>query len=412
MKLEGLPSPQLQQKTQALLSHSISAVQGAMAAQVGEDYQNQRLQGRALSGQFMGYDPQGLAKLKVGNLVVRLLLPVGAKPPAIGATLVVNITARDSILRGAGDLPGELTESSDFVGVLSRQALLQSGASDLEPDDLSFPAFRALHSEDVQTDVSESGQLLGKLVQAMGPREGVRLVLMATQLGLLSRVLLGEPADGEQRPPERMHPLTEALGLIDGGADDLRDNATQLARQLQLAIQRSGLFYESHVRLWREGKWTLTELGEEPQSDWGQAQALAGTEASFNPEQNKSAWLTNLQLNLLHTPRLSLVMPGLTGEPIHLTIAASRQDSDDPPDESSAEQAAQPTPYNRFEFDIRMQLPTLGRVHAQGVIARHSTDLTVTFEEGKQPPESAAHQLSRALSGARVQVQTFPDENA
>jgi hypothetical protein len=60
-------------------------------------------------------------------------------------------------------------------------------------------------------------------------------------------------------------PLRGALPLVASP----EAGAPRIAYALQGALERSGLFYESHVALWAEGAWPVTSLLQEPQAQAG-----------------------------------------------------------------------------------------------------------------------------------------------
>ncbi|HEX4879589.1 MAG TPA: hypothetical protein VFV39_07075 [Limnobacter sp.] len=373
MKAEGFPSPQIQQRTQTLFANSIGPVQGAMSARMGDEFQQQRLQGRALSGQFMGYDPNGLARLKVGNVIVRLLLEVGTKPPPIGASLVVNITGRQPTLKYS---PLHTAEDGE---------------------------------QEVWHEVSRDGALLGKVSQTFNPREGVRLELMATQLGLLSRVGAGVSEHAALGfDVQRLHPLLDALGMQTPDADSFQNKVSVLASLLRQAVEHSGLFYESHVKRWRAGQYPLEALREEPQFDWEPQAALRANFEGLQAEQTKSALMANLQLNLLHSHKFAVVLPGLQGEAVHLEIELEKRR-----DGEGREQGDADGPHFEYaHFRLRVVLPVLGRVHAHFQMAATSSLLLLTMEpHAAQGLNNEIAKLSARLHGARVQLKTFSGEN-
>ncbi|HEX4916593.1 MAG TPA: hypothetical protein VFV43_01715 [Limnobacter sp.] len=410
MKAEGLPSPQIQQRTQTLFSNSIGQVQGAISARMGDEFQQQRLQGRALSGQFMGYDPNGMAKLKVGNVIVRLLLEVGTKPPPIGASLVVNITSRQPTLKYSALQAEKEAELDVFDAVLAKR--LSQGEldplSDL-PERRLQQGFKHTAQSDVWSEVSRDGALLGKVSQTFNPREGVRLELMATQLGLLSRVGAGASDHAALgMDVQRLHPLMDALGMQTPDADSFQNKVSLLASLLRQAVEHSGLFYESHVKRWRAGQYALEALRDEPQFEWEPEAALRPNFEGLQAEQTKAALMANLQLNLLHNNKFAVVLPGLQGETVHLEIELEKRKDEEGREQRNADQPV----FDHAHFRLRVVLPVLGRVHAHFQMAASSSLLLLTMEpHAAQGLSAEIGQLSTRLHGAQVQLKTFSDEN-
>ncbi|WP_370264076.1 hypothetical protein [Limnobacter sp.] len=378
-----------------------------------DEFQQQRLQGRALTGQFMGFDPNGLAKLKVGNVVVRLLLEVGTKPPAIGASMVVNITGRQPTLKYESSSPANHPHLEVFDEVLSRR--IAQGDIESAEDAPHWPLSKHfLHDRevDVLSQVSKDGVLLGKVSQTFNPREGVKLELMATQLGLLSRVGTGGANQAAlDVDPRKLHPLLDALGMQAPDVQSFQSKIQTLADLLRQAIERSGLFYESHIKRWRAGQYPMELLQEEPQSDWEPAAVLRAQFDGLVPEQTKSALMANLQLNLLHNHKFAVVFPGLYGEMVHLDIELGRSKRE------SSEQQSEGRPHHDeiiqgIHFNLKVTLPNLGRVHAHYRMWAESGLLELTVEAHAVTwVKEELSKLTGVLRAARISVKTFCGEN-
>ncbi|MDQ1925013.1 flagellar hook-length control protein FliK [Massilia pseudoviolaceinigra] len=113
---------------------------------------------------------------------------------------------------------------------------------------------------------------------------------------LLARILdIGHPAPGKQAA------IAGATPLIDPkqGAPE----AATLARKLEETISRSGVFYESHVAEWADGKRPLSELQREPQMQ--QAMNTPGNGARPAAAEVASAQLINLQLTAQEQARVT-----------------------------------------------------------------------------------------------------------
>lgn len=252
--------------------------------------------------------------------------------------------------------------------------------------------------------VSDGGRLLGEVIRNLPPRDGVRLVLVATQLGLLGASGLAQSQKNLEKIARR-HPLFEALGMAAPDAQELAQRTALLADQLRNAVQRSGLFYESHLKLWREGRWTLTALQDEPQTDWEPLSVLMnGPDQDFSEEQQRAALLANQQLNLLVNPKLCFLLPGLNGEPVELNVWAQEERGDGPPGEADLEKQF------TWHFGLSVQLPTIGRVHLDYSMKPQGNTLDVTVEPGLMASDLSLDDLARRLGGASIQVKSFKTE--
>jgi hypothetical protein len=308
--------------------------------------------------------------------------------PAIGARLVVNIAAQDRTLGLLGSnqniLDSELEDADSpvlrsFISQLD-QAELEQGAenalrrklADSNPDAVKFLD---------NAEVSEEGQLLGRVVDRIHPRETVRLQLLSTQLGLLGDA--DAQTSGEVSSSGGRHPLMEALGLKPADAADLGSKTGLLARQIAQAVERSGLFYESHLRQWKDGKRSKASLLEEPQADWKVTAALGGKPTELlQPEQVKASLMANQQLNLLVNPRLMLMLPGLQGETIQVTL--QREDSgddegqDNQSDDPKRPKVAKPVVWS---FELLLNLQKVGEVRARLMLSGMDQSLQLEVEQ-------------------------------
>ena len=79
---------------------------------------------------------------------------------------------------------------------------------------------------------------------------------------LLAQVLQSAGGDSAAGKAQGAAAVTSPTPLLPQGAPD----AAQLAGKLAQAIAKSGLFYESHLAEWAEGKRPLSELMQEPQA--------------------------------------------------------------------------------------------------------------------------------------------------
>ena len=252
--------------------------------------------------------------------------------------------------------------------------------------------------------VSDGGRLLGEVIRNLPPRDGVRLVLVATQLGLLGASGLAQSQKNLEKIARR-HPLFEALGMSAPDAQELTQRTALLADQLRNAVQRSGLFYESHLKLWREGKWTLKALQDEPQTDWEPLSVLmSGLSQDFSEEQQRAALLANQQLNLLVNPKLCFLLPGLNGEPVELNLWAQEERGEGAPGEADLEKQF------TWHFGLSVQLPTIGRVHLDYSMKPNGNTLDVTVEPGLMGSALSLEDLARRLGGASIQVKSFKTE--
>ncbi len=165
----------------------------------------------------------GSFMVRVADMQVRMALPAGTQP---GAELSMKVLAA------------------------SPQPTFQLGDATLHgtPVPLSTNAASLAAAVAAATTSANS-----PFTQAGAQHEGADLSPAAR---LLAQVLHSAGGNGASAS------VTGATPLVPQGAPD----PAQLAGQLRQAIAKSGLFYESHVAEWAEGKRPLSELMGEPQA--------------------------------------------------------------------------------------------------------------------------------------------------
>jgi hypothetical protein len=152
----------------------------------------------------------------------------------------------------------------------------------------------------------------------------------------------------------------------------------QLAQALQDAIGRSGLFYESHVAEWAEGKRSLTELLREPQMQ----KSMQAADADL-----ASAQLVNLQLRTHEQDKVRWQGEAWPGQKVEWEI------DKDAPDGKQDGEEAQPA----WRSGVRFRLPLLGKVEASVVLVGGALHIQIQTDTA----ESAA--ALRAQAGVLQQ---------
>ena len=184
----------------------------------------------------------GSFMVRVADMQVRMALPAGTQPGAELSMKVLAASPQPTFQLGDATLHGTPVPLSTTASSLAAAVAAASSS----------------------------------FTQAAGQHEGADLSPAAR---LLAQVL--HSAAGNGAPASAS--VTGATPLVPQGAPD----PAQLASQLKQAIAKSGLFYESHVAEWAEGKRPLSELMGEPQ-----AQKAPGTP----PTDPALARMINMQL--------------------------------------------------------------------------------------------------------------------
>jgi hypothetical protein len=163
--------------------------------------------------------------VRVADTQVRMLLPPGVR---VGAELPMTVLAafpQPTLRIGEAALPAVMAAWSGGAEVVA-QAEALPGKAPPAPAALLSP----LPHDPEAASISPAARLLADVISTANSRPGTAA-------------------------------LTAAAPLVGGPVAD----PVQLAGRLQGAISQSGLFYESHVAQWAEGKRGLAELSTEPQ---------------------------------------------------------------------------------------------------------------------------------------------------
>jgi len=169
----------------------------------------------------------------------------------------------------------------------------------------------------------------------------------------------------------------------------------QAAEQLKQSVEQSGLFYESHLKAWSEGRHSLDALRNEPQNRAAALQRAFSSDdadASNRPTTERPAASEGMrlpsgmlsvmreQLDVLDFGRANWRGEVWPQQQAQIEIAPQAPSIDPAPArerraeerEASAEQAAQ-----SWRSTLRLDLPHLGEVEAQVVLDERGAHITV-----------------------------------
>jgi len=170
-----------------------------------------------------------------------------------------------------------------------------------------------------------------------------------------------------------------------------RPEAGQLAHNLKTALESSGLFYESHLREWSEGARALEQLLREPQNQARDGQALA---AQMLPQ----------QLDTLEQRCLSWQGELWPGQQLHWKI-------EEEPQRQGGGQAGETGPSERsaWQTELRLNLPHLGEVKATLRLNgdRAQLQLQVDGETAASALQESRTRLVEAMGAAGTELDAF-----
>jgi hypothetical protein len=364
----------------------------AVIATVGdvrqEIYQRalQRIVGQQLPGQVLSRFTDGSFLVKVADTAARVILPTGTQVGDSLSLTLISLQPRPTFLLG-----------SDTSGKLAKTPLVfvdPHGAAVLGADEGEPPAAGGktpliyLEQQSTphnggklgagSTNLSSAGQLIDNFIQAEDAQGSGQVRTARLQTEQLN-----------QAPPANAGSLAEALAAAGNkdSAPALLSNAGRLINNLLQAAQQegaptallgktavvptpaalpqqvalalhdtlaySGLFYESHVVEWADGKRPIAELLREPQM---QGQHGADKVNNPDPSQIQFPQLVNLQLNTLEHQNAHWRGEIWPGQQMEWDV---RKD----PQQGKAG-GGEPEEQQSWQSAVRFNLPSLGSVSA------------------------------------------------
>jgi len=331
------------------------------------------LVGQSLQADVLTKLPDGSFVVRVNDMAARMPLPQGAQVGTQVPLTLVAITPRPTfqVQTGQGtaafaEAGPPLPEGADpqsapplawlegsNAAALARTAALVAGTRGLA----QLPGGGA---DGASASISTAGKVLGDVVAA------------AQQAGTQASAAVG-------RTP-----------LLDGPSFD----AGAIAQALRDGIDKSGLFYESHVAEWADGTRPRADLALEPQA--------RGMPPPTDPD---TAQLINLQLNAHEQGRIAWQGSLWPGQDVHWEVerdASSRQDG------GAGEDGA------TWQSSLRLRFGALGELAARVVLAGDQLHIRVDAPDAGIKGLLDAHQarLAQALDAAGTPLATLAIHDA
>lgn len=317
--------------------------------------------GKSLPVAILSKFTDGSFLVRVAGNHARMLLPAGVQAGTEMPMTVVAASPRPTFQLGTGQgaaavlvhlAPGGFTAAGAAAGtaaaltpaaVLLGKAVLDAGAGLAGDDGGSTPA-----------TLSAAGRLITRLL------------------------------DGGASGPGAAAQISSATPLLGSGTPD----PARLASALRDNIGQSGLFYESHVGQWSEGKLALPDLLREPQMSAPRAGLPAAPDAD-----PATAQLLTQQLVLHEQARLAWQGQVWPGQEMRWEIHK------DAPERGGAG-GQEPEPSWRSALQLRF--PLLGELSASVVVAGGQLHIQLTSgsEETGELLRSRAGELAAALGAA------------
>ena len=293
----------------------------------------QTLLGKTVQGEVLSRLSDGSFMVKVAGASARMMLPAGVKVGAQVPMTLLTVDPRPTFQVGGGggaDTAPKLAYTLEEAETLAGQNI---DAASARPTSLAAALLG-------RAPLTPASQLPG--FDPGAP---------ATTLSNAARVITAVLATAHSAPA----PAAAIAGTAPLLASPTVAPA-QLAQQLRAALGASGLFYESHVAEWAEGKRSLPELMLEPQAAAGAGKGPAGIDLA-------SAQLINLQLQTHEQARVEWRGEAWPGQAMQWEIHKDAPGQGQAPgQDGDAAQAA-------WRSGVRFQFPLLGAVSATLVLS-------------------------------------------
>jgi len=317
--------------------------------------------GKTMPGQVMGRMTDGSYLVRVAGTPARMQLPAGVQLGAEIPLTLLGINPRPSFQVGTGrDGAANLTYADaqaepDAAATLGAQAGSRAGgaAATLLGKAPLMPAslLPSLNSDTPAPELSSAARAINSvLVQAESvPGAPVSLVGKAALM---------------TNPPI---------------------NTAQLAQNLRDTVDSSGLFYESHVAEWAEGKRPLASLMQEPQMQ----KALQG-EMPRTGTDLASAQLINLQLHTHEQSRVQWQGEAWPGQKMQWDVTRDAPEG--------GQHGAQDEEQAAWRSGVRFQFPLLGDIAAQVVVL--GGKVHIQMQAGSEDSAATLRQHAATLENA------------
>jgi len=283
----------------------------------------------------------GSFMVRVAETPVRMALPAGTRPGAELSMTVLAASPQPTFQLGDATLHGTPVPLGSSAASLA--AAVAAATTTVSPP---FTQHAGQHEG---ADLSPAARLLAQVLHSAAGN--------------------GAPASAS---------VTGATPLVPQGAPD----PAQLASQLQQAIAKSGLFYESHVAEWAEGKRPLSELMGEPQ-----AQKAPGTP----PTDPALARMINMQLAGQEQAQVNWQGQLAPGQAFEWKVTRE--------EEKNARGGAEPEP--GWQSGLRLRFARLGEVKASITLRGKHVQIDLqAAPEVLAPLRDAAPRLQDALAAS------------
>jgi len=158
----------------------------------------------------------------------------------------------------------------------------------------------------------------------------------------------------------------------------------QLASQLNNAVDKSGVFYESHLKQWTEGERSVEQIRQEPQN--------------INQANNS---LIPIQLETLENNRFVWLGEAWPGQSIQWEVIK---------DQDSNKQTADESQYDaNWKTTIKLDMPNLGQISATIKLQGESAQLQLHVNQADVASllKNNSHKLAESFASSGIRLETL-----
>lgn len=385
------------------------------ARQVAFQRSLQSLVGSSMPAEVLAKMTDGNYLVKVAGTSVRMLLPAATQVGSQVALTLVATTPRptfqvDSEQRGGQAAALVYAEAAEAETMAPRDSvtLRQSGAQAQAEARAGLPQGAAANANGVAAGaqarpLSLAAMLLGKApLTPSAELPGFDPSAPAPSLSTAARAIASVLTQA-QSGPGGLVALLGKTPLTSAPAAGAPLDTGQLVQKMQQEVGHSGLFYESHVAEWAEGKRSLPELTSEPQMQ----QARAGADAAARGAAGDfpaAAQMINQQLHTQEQSRVLWQGEAWPGQTMEWEVRRDQPQGRGGGDGDGADgQAA------TWRSGVRFQFPLLGAVSAAVVLVNGQVHIQMqaATEQAAGALRAHAGALQSALDAAGAPLSSF-----
>ncbi|GGC99836.1 flagellar hook-length control protein FliK [Undibacterium terreum] len=374
------------------------------AASVGETRQDvvsrlsQLVVGKQIQGEILSRLNDGTFVVRLDGATARMALPKDSKAGTSLPLTLISTNPRPTFLLESG-------EGSATTVALTRQELVEGAQQKTDGKDNTNPLAGSKQNP-LGTYLAETGQEKTEAVktgQVLDAKTATNQAPQADHASSAPTILsnAGKLIDQMLRSAQEQGAPNSLVGKTPlAASSEAMAHTDKMADTLKQTISSSGLFYESHVADWAEGKRPLNDLMREPQAQIGKA---LGNDADMNgvngAKGTELAQMVNLQLNTLEQQRIVWQGNLLPGQPMEWEVTRNTEKN----------KSQQTEPEQSWQSTVRFELPHLGAIAA--TINLHGEHLQIFVRTDSESSATALQEhavtLAQALKQAGAQLDSF-----